>query len=291
MEGERGEALEQRYSPDREPPGKLVAWLVVLGFFMPVNLAVVCVLAGALGAFGSLANLQTDDEDRGSSDSSSPYVSAMLRGFFVYLFLISGLLLLDANPFSDTSPGQYVRLAGFLSLMSFVVNYRPHMFGQLVAWSFQRIQARVQEEDRAADASVQRARTSTEVVTVQTEVETQVTADESRTSYGASTVAAAVAVADRPAQVPKTPVEPLASEARATTLPSIGGDGAAPVTDRSAETAVQNGRSDETTDAASVSVETVATQSTVISETQTTTRAIVVEAVVDEQKSVEEAGK
>ena len=49
MEGERGEALEQRYAPDRQPPGKLVAWLVVLGFFMPVNLAVVCVLAGALG--------------------------------------------------------------------------------------------------------------------------------------------------------------------------------------------------------------------------------------------------
>ena len=173
MDDELRQPNAERYVPAGEVPGQVVSWLIVLAFFMPVNLALVCVTAGTLGAFGSLANLQTDDEEFQSRDLSSPYVSAMLRGFFVYLFLISGLLLLDANPFADASPGQYVRLAGFLSLMSFVVNYHPQMFGQLVAWSFQRIQARggVREEERSGDVSIRRAARSTEVVTVQTEVE------------------------------------------------------------------------------------------------------------------------
>lgn len=131
---------------EESKPHLLVSWLVVLLWFLPVNLALLCAAAGALGAFGNRANLHHEQEKRPPRDESNPYLSAVLRGFFVYLFLISGLLLIDETPFSAATPGQYVRLAGFLSLFSFVVNYSPNVFSSLISWAFNRIQARGGEE-------------------------------------------------------------------------------------------------------------------------------------------------
>lgn len=139
-------AAAMPYMPSTPAPGLVISWIVVLLWFLPVNLALVCAAAGVLGAFGNRANLHHDRADRPPADDSNPYVSAMLRGFFVYLFLISGLLLLDDAPFSSSTPGQYVRLAGFLSLFSFVVNYSPHIFSGLVTWAFHRMQVRSGEE-------------------------------------------------------------------------------------------------------------------------------------------------
>jgi len=124
------------------PPSMLTSWAVVLICFLPINLAWLCAAAGALGAFGNRANL-ADDHPKGiSHDNTNPYTSAVLRGFFVYLFMVSGLLLLDDSPFSHPAPGQYVRLAGFLSLFSFVVSYQPRLFSVLIVWAFHRIQVR-----------------------------------------------------------------------------------------------------------------------------------------------------
>ncbi len=122
--------------------GPYRAWFMVLITFLPFNLALLCAAAGALGAFGNRVNLQDDRLDLVAQDRSNPYVSALLRGFFVYLFMISGLLLIDDRPFADSSPQQYVRLAGFLSLFSFVVNYNPYIFNPLIEWAYQRIQPR-----------------------------------------------------------------------------------------------------------------------------------------------------
>jgi hypothetical protein len=119
-----------------------ISWLAVLLFFLPLNLALVCATAGTLGAFGGKANLQDDATPHTSRDESNPYVSGLLRGFFVYLFMISGLLLFDDKPFSNPGPGQYIRFAGFLSLFSFVVNYQPYLFTTLIEGAFQRISAR-----------------------------------------------------------------------------------------------------------------------------------------------------
>lgn len=120
----------------------VIPWLVVLLFFLPLNLALICTVAGALGAYGNRANLQDDATTPQARDESNPIMSGMLRGFFIYLFLISGLLLLDDKPFSDPGPGQYIRFAGFLSLISFIVSYQPNLFSMLIEWAFQRINTR-----------------------------------------------------------------------------------------------------------------------------------------------------
>jgi hypothetical protein len=123
------------------------AWLVVLLCFLPLNLAWLCVASSTLGAFGNRANLSDDEAQKHSRDNTSPYTSALLRGFFVYLFMTSGLLLLDDTPFSNPTPGQYIRLAGFLSLFSFVVSYHPRLFSALMISAFQRIQVRERGHD------------------------------------------------------------------------------------------------------------------------------------------------
>jgi hypothetical protein len=115
---------------------------IVLFWFLPINIALICTSAGVLGTFGNRADLADDMSARPSQDNTNPYISAVLRGFFVYLIMISGLLLLDVNPFSDPSPGQYIRLAGFLSLFGFVLNYQPRLFREIVIWAFNRIEQR-----------------------------------------------------------------------------------------------------------------------------------------------------
>jgi hypothetical protein len=120
-------------------PPLAVAWVVAVVFFLPLNLALLCATAGVLGTFGNLANLYHDQMTLTSQDNTNPYISGLLRGFFVYLFVISGMLVLDEAPFSNSSPAQYYRLAGFLSLLSFIVNYQPQIFSKLVDMAQNRI--------------------------------------------------------------------------------------------------------------------------------------------------------
>ena len=144
-------------------PDLLVAWLIVLTCFVPLNLAWLCVAASGLGAFGNLANLGDDAGGDRSSDTTNPYTSALLRGFFVYLFMMSGLLVFDDAPFSNSGPGQYIRLAGFLSLFSFVVSYQPRFFGALILTAFQRIQVRGGESTAQARTDADTVRASVDV--------------------------------------------------------------------------------------------------------------------------------
>lgn len=145
------------------------AWLVVLFCYLPLNLAWLCATSSTLGSLGSRANLSDDSLNVASIDGTNPYVSALLRGFFVYLFMTSGLLLLDETPFSSPSPGQYIRLAGFLSLFSFVLSYQPQLFTALIDSAFQRIQVRGRERDHetsVTESAVVSRRQETETVQV-----------------------------------------------------------------------------------------------------------------------------
>jgi hypothetical protein len=145
--------------PPGQPSRMSVVWAFVLVLFcyLPLNLAWICASASALGAFGEQANLAEMPPSRRVYMCNNPYLAAVLRGFFVYLFLLSGLLLLDDTPFFNPNPGQYVRLAGFLSLSSFVVSYQPKLFNVLIVWAFHRIEAR-ESDDPGQEQLVKHAR-------------------------------------------------------------------------------------------------------------------------------------
>ena len=174
-----------------DPSLKAVAWLVVVTCFLPLNLAWVCALASGLGAFGNRANLADDRSTGRSHDSSNPFLSAVLRGFFVYLFMMSGLLVLDEAPFTHPTPEQYIRLAGFLSLFSFVVSYQPRLFNILIVWAFHRISVREGE-----DAEAQPGESST-IYAKQTTLEVAATHRPAAERHAADRHAADRQVADR----------------------------------------------------------------------------------------------
>ncbi|MBK9288679.1 MAG: hypothetical protein IPN38_13570 [Flavobacteriales bacterium] len=64
-----------------------------------------------------------------------PWVS-MKRGFVVYLMVIGGQYLFDTDPFREMAPedaqASYVKLAGLISSLSFMVGFDPTRFEELI---------------------------------------------------------------------------------------------------------------------------------------------------------------
>lgn len=63
----------------------------------------------------------------------APAITAIMWGFFIYLAMISGMVAITGEPFANTTPEQYLRLAGAASLFAFVVGWRPQVVTQLVS--------------------------------------------------------------------------------------------------------------------------------------------------------------
>jgi hypothetical protein len=107
-------------------------FLVLFLCYTPTNVALLCVCSGLLGVMGARVRLGSDRTERLDGDSTHPYLSGLLRGFFVYLILLSGMLVLSGNPFANLTSGDYVRLAGLVSAFSFALNYAPRSFEDLL---------------------------------------------------------------------------------------------------------------------------------------------------------------
>lgn len=114
----------------------IVNWIIVLFVYTPTNVAVLSILAGLLGALGRCATLHVITQDKNEEfpeDPINPYLSGIVRGFIVYLLIISGMIIiLESPPISPTGPDQYVRLASVISVASFIVSYNPRYFGKLL---------------------------------------------------------------------------------------------------------------------------------------------------------------
>ena len=106
--------------------------LVVLTYTL-TNVGLLCVLAGVLGVLGRKAVLDCDaePEEQAGQDAEQSKHSAVLRGFLVYLAFIAGVLIIGENPAEQTQ-AQYVRLAGLISVMGFLVSYQPRIFGRIL---------------------------------------------------------------------------------------------------------------------------------------------------------------
>ena len=104
--------------------------LVVFLFYTPTNIAFLSVLSGMLGGVGNLVHLGPDSGDERDKDRSYPLLSALVRGFAVYLVLISGVILVTLDPVANPSADAYVRLAGLISAFSFAASYSPRFFAR-----------------------------------------------------------------------------------------------------------------------------------------------------------------
>jgi hypothetical protein len=139
--------------------------------FTPTNLAFLCCVASLAGCLGRMATTKrharhersavtvstisesatpattdrpAESESTATSEHSvtiadgdlisplAPGVAAITWGFFIYLVAISGTLVISGEPFKNTSPEQYLRMAGSASLAAFVVGWKPEILTQLL---------------------------------------------------------------------------------------------------------------------------------------------------------------
>jgi hypothetical protein len=113
--------------------------------------ALLCCFASTLGMMGHRSGIggssdRTIGEHEG--DCSKQYLSALLRGFFVFLLLLSGGLLFGNVDFSNPTPGNYAHLAGAASLVSFLIGRDPKLFANL-AQKASELETRTQDDNRA----------------------------------------------------------------------------------------------------------------------------------------------
>jgi hypothetical protein len=109
------------------------SYVAALVCFTPLNLFFLALASGLAGGFASNIAIETMPEHRRHALAAQhptrsmllqePPISAAFRGFIVYLCVIAGLYIVLDNPFKDPSPNQYIRLAGTLSIMAFLVGY------------------------------------------------------------------------------------------------------------------------------------------------------------------------
>lgn len=163
----------------------ILSMFIVVVTFTPPNLALLGALAAVAGAAGrwmmdgvSKAEEAALGEPQGHSAStatlrkwaSTMMLSALSRGFFVYLAMLSGLLVLTGDPFDKPSAGQYVRLAGTCSLFCFIVGWQPELLKSIIAKFITRV---VPEQTVEAKTTVTKAT----VVTQSVEAKSTVAAD------------------------------------------------------------------------------------------------------------------
>jgi hypothetical protein len=113
---------------------KLRCWFVVITTYTLPNVALLACLASILGAAGHRLKVGLLEEEVPTKDHTSHLCAgAVIGGFFVYLVALSGILILVEKPWANPSAEQYARLAGFISLLSFLMGYSPRMLSRFLA--------------------------------------------------------------------------------------------------------------------------------------------------------------
>ncbi|MGH8563827.1 MAG: hypothetical protein ACREXW_06935 [Gammaproteobacteria bacterium] len=109
-------------------------------FYTPINVALLTCLAGLIGGISSNltfhpatppAETAAAEMHRALVRTENPFAS-LLRSFVVYLLFIAGIAITTDAPFSNPTADQYMRIAGLLSLIGFVVGYDPSTFNGLL---------------------------------------------------------------------------------------------------------------------------------------------------------------
>lgn len=126
------EAKKESLLATRQPVSRVTAFFYSVLVYTPTNMALLTLFAGLLG--GCVSNIKYSmmtNEERANLKpkeeailSENP-LSATMRGFVIYLCMVAGLYVVLDDPFKDSTPGQYARLAGSMSLVAFIVGFDP----------------------------------------------------------------------------------------------------------------------------------------------------------------------
>ena len=126
-------AIDLLNKPDGKPPfwEMSKALLAILTCYTFTNIAALCCLSAIIGAVGRSARIDDVERNDPATDLRTLCISALIRGFFLYLVVLSGTLFLAEQKFEEISIEQYLKLGGLVSLLSFAIGYDPHLFGSI----------------------------------------------------------------------------------------------------------------------------------------------------------------
>lgn len=117
---------------------------VVILCSTPTNPGILACLAALLGGIANWIHVDGSLPSEAEAKMSLQRVcfAPMLRGFFMYLALLAGLLLLTTQAITNATQDQYVQLAGTVSVFGFMIGYDPDVFrklmGKVNGWVAQR---------------------------------------------------------------------------------------------------------------------------------------------------------
>ena len=104
--------------------------MVLLSYTL-TNTLFLCCFAAFLGAVGRRALISGEEVPESYRLNRSHYTAAILRGFFIYIALVSGALVTNAVSL-DTTPQDYQHLAGVASLLSFMLGHDAYLFAKIL---------------------------------------------------------------------------------------------------------------------------------------------------------------
>jgi len=121
---------------------QLFDYLICLVCYSPVNIAVLSLIAGAMG--GAMSNLYVSalpEKERKRLEEHEPVTFqalvqshwvAAVEGLIGYVCLVAGLYVLVDDPFRNPTPASYTKIAGIASAVAFAVGYDHTRFSGLL---------------------------------------------------------------------------------------------------------------------------------------------------------------
>ncbi|MEC4049122.1 hypothetical protein OX284_006750 [Flavobacterium sp. SUN046] len=119
----------------------LYALLKCIFTYTPTNIAILCLTSAYLGGCASKLVIHNLDDAQPNvnpvNTTSRIYMnerpmSAMVRGIVIYFAYIAGVCVADATLFNEPTQTAYIKSAGIISLLSFLVGYDPTLFHSFI---------------------------------------------------------------------------------------------------------------------------------------------------------------
>jgi uncharacterized protein YneF (UPF0154 family) len=123
--------------PNLSARDALRALLVTLCCYTVTNIFFLACISSCLGCMAHRWQTNTGawrSTNHGDAQVRTIYAAAILRGFLFYVLVISGILIVaNETTITDTTQPQYVRLAGFVSVVGFIVGFNPQLLYRFLA--------------------------------------------------------------------------------------------------------------------------------------------------------------
>jgi hypothetical protein len=111
-------------------------WIILLTCYTVTNIAILSCCAGVIGKFSRRSLSYETASLHGLKPAPIAafrevlvlYAVAIARGFVIYLLLTGGLILLTTPVVTNSSPEEYIKIAGTVSILAFLAGYDAEIF-------------------------------------------------------------------------------------------------------------------------------------------------------------------